>query len=173
MSEDNGEEEAQKRLAYRKHQYDLVLAMINATTAFEREALGPRLILNGGALIVFIALFGAIITSFRKIDISFDLAFSAIGVWALGLVCGAVASGCGYYSQFSFRKMRGQEVRRDELREKGNEDDAKAEARSATDSYDAGQNSRKWAYRCFVVSILSFIGGVFLALLSIICSGLT
>ena len=93
--------------------YGLEYEMIRATAGFEHAALKPLFLLNGGALIVYFGL----IASKRDTSLTIDFSIGriAVGIWALGLVLATSSAILGAFSQFAFRRVRGEEVARDEL----------------------------------------------------------
>ena len=100
------DDELEKQLARLNRSYSLEYEMIRATAAFERAALRPLFLLNGGALIAYLALFTGLGQS--GIDISFGK--FAFGGWALGLVCATFCAFFGVRSQFKFRRLRGRQA---------------------------------------------------------------
>jgi hypothetical protein len=74
-----------KKLERLKHTYGLEYEMIRATAAFEHATLRPLFILNGGALVAYLALLGA-----GRID--FPIGRLAVLAWAIGLIAAAVAA---------------------------------------------------------------------------------
>ncbi|GAB6908981.1 membrane hypothetical protein [Desulfosarcina cetonica] len=75
-----------------------VQVLDEASAAFGNAAIRPAIILNGGAVIAFLSLFGAI---WGKSDLPPDIILvgRAILFWLLGLLSGSIASGFGYASQ--------------------------------------------------------------------------
>jgi len=105
MTED---EKAQRRLERLKFRLAHALELIRATTAFEHAVLRPPLILNGGALVVSLTLFGALQKQSSTINgrsFKFALMF-----WIAGVLLASVATAFGYYSQAAFRKFRDREL---------------------------------------------------------------
>ena len=150
-----------------KHAQALELEMIKATAAFEHAALRPPFLLNGGALVVYLALYGVLISRGSGFALDQALARWAMGLWIAGLVAAAIATAAGFRSQFSFRKHRGQQVKEIEARDKDELDDAgKYEALSKCFA-KIGNRSRVVAVVCAAGSLVLFITGVFCAFYSL------
>lgn len=141
--------------------------MIKATAAFEQAALRPPFLLNGGALAVYFAFYGALIRPGTGTGLDQAWAKSAWILWIIGVVAAAVATFAGYRSQFSFRKDRGQQVRAFEAQDRGLlEERARHEAKS--ECYGKAANRWRIAAHLFVIaSIILFIAGVFCAFASL------
>ena len=114
---DEDEAKLRKDLERLKHHYSLEYEMIRAINAFEHAALRPLFLLNGGALVVYLGLFGALRRADRSEQvIDWATGRLAVSVWAVGLVCATLATFFAAWSQFAFRKQRGREVDREEIR---------------------------------------------------------
>ena len=162
------EEAVQARLERRRFHYNQSLEVLRATTAFEHAALRPAYMLNGGALIVFLALFGSVVTSNDPSQILDEpLAICAIGVWVLGLVGAASSTVLGYYSQLSFRhegnaRMHGRRFWEEEKFVR-----VRSQIREAYKQGKCGVLQRRYAEYAILISGLFFLAGFTLAVLSI------
>jgi len=96
----------EKRLARFKSELDRRLELLRATTAFEHAALKPTSLLNGGALVATLAIVGSFWREGSAPHTLPWLLWVAVGVWSIGLVLSALASGFGYFSQWSFYKSQ-------------------------------------------------------------------
>jgi hypothetical protein len=68
------------------------LMLNEATSALERGRLTPLLTLNGGAIVAFLTLLGALSRQGARTDVELVAAGIAIGLWAIGLFMAAVAA---------------------------------------------------------------------------------
>ena len=57
---DENDEKASRQLERLKLEHTHSMELLRATVAFEHAALKPPMLLNGGAVVVFLALFGAL-----------------------------------------------------------------------------------------------------------------
>jgi hypothetical protein len=162
------QEAAKRNLERLRFAHERVLAMINATANFEREAIRPPFYLNGGALVVYMALYGATSTAQYGTKLDKTWALWAIGVWACGIVMASLAAGFGFYSQWALRRHRGDEVERDAAREVGDMERAGVHAERADVAGGAGGRHRRRAVWAVAISLLAFIGGAVLAMLSLL-----
>jgi Flp pilus assembly protein TadB len=87
-----------------KNAHERELEMIRATAAFEHSALRAVTLLNGGALVVYMALYGALT------DLPVGWALAAGVAWIFGLILAVIATALGFQSQFRFRKCRGHQT---------------------------------------------------------------
>jgi hypothetical protein len=99
-------DDLKKRLARLNHLYGLEYEMIRPMAAFEHAALRPLFLLNGGALVAYLTLFGAL----GKDEFEFLFLALAVGGWVFGLCLATLAAFFAALSQFAFRKHRGTEV---------------------------------------------------------------
>ncbi len=139
--------------------------MIRATVAFEHAALRPLFILNGGALVVYLGVYGALAKSPAAIDLS--VGKFAVVCWLTGLLLATLVAYLGARSQFAFRKLRGREVDRAEI-------DLGLSSKSATEAAEAigryGQEAncyRSAAILAGALSVASFMAGFWPAFASI------
>lgn len=143
------------------------LEMIKATAAFEQAALKPTFLLNGGGLVVYLALYGALVGSDKGFNLDQELAKWAMLLWVCGLVTAAVATALGAWSQFSFRKLRGQQVAETEARVQNQGEDAARHNERGQCFYKRGARARFAAVVVGVVALLLFIAGVGCAFFSL------
>jgi hypothetical protein len=149
-------------------------ALLNRATAeFERAALQPLSLLNGGAMVAFLTLLGAV---WGKSQTSLDLAAAkvALVVWSGGLLLAAVATSFGYLSQRQFARMSRLERQIVEARL---QDGSIPEILKLPDVYQAKVRASKavmraqafqWcAYISAVSSLGAFIAGAFRALVAV------
>ena len=164
----NEEEGAQARLERRRFHYNQALEVLRANIAFEHAALRPAYMLNGGALIVFLALFGTIITSDDPSQVLHEpLAIGAMVVWVLGLM-GAVSSTVfGYYSQLAFRLEGDANMHARRFWEEGKIARVRGHFKEARKQGKCGQRQRRRAEFAILMSGIFFISGFALAVLSI------
>lgn len=160
---------AQNRLEHLKHLYGLEYEMIRATAAFEHAAIRPLFILNGGALVVYLGLFGALNRNDgAAAAIDWSVGRFAAWLWITGLVFAALAVFSGALSQFSFRKLRSQEIVQAEI-ELGLHSGATVDAAQASGKYGCqGSSYRKASIAMGIVSIIFFIFGFWPAFQSIV-----
>ena len=161
--------ELKKRLERLKHLYALEYEMIRATTAFEHAALRPLFILNGGALVVYLGLFGALRKNEAMPDaiIDFSVGKFAVGIWIAALLLATIAAILGALSQFAFRKLRGQEIVQAEI-ELGLYTGLASEAAQASGKYGAQAVCyRQTAVVVGVFSLALFMAGFWPAFQSI------
>jgi hypothetical protein len=149
-----------KRLERLKHLYGLEYEMIRATAAFEHAAIRPLFLLNGGALVVYLGLFGALNRSDgAAAAINWSIGKFAAWLWITGLVFAALAVFLGALSQFAFRKLRSQEIVQAEI-ELGLHSGTTADAVKASGKYGCqGSAYRKVSVAMGIVSIFCFIFG--------------
>jgi len=96
--------------AVRAHELELN----RATAGFEHAVLTPLFLLNGGALVAFLTLLGAVSPE-GPISIEISSARTASLLWAVGLLVAAMAAYCGYRAQQHLsraERLRRQEVER-------------------------------------------------------------
>ena len=147
--------------------------MIDCSNSFGPLALlntlpyAPPFLLNGGALVVYLALLGGVTDKegFPLLDRGW--ATWAMWLWIGGLVIGSTATALGYFSQDAFRRHRDHEIQEQEAREEGNSkqvDERKADAKRLG---DRGQWTRLVAGIAIIVSVCLFIGGVLTAVQSL------
>ncbi len=86
-------------------QHRLSVELLKATAAFEHATLRPPFVLNGGALVVYLALFG-VLRSSEHGEINLYYSFAAMTAWVVGLIISSSAVACGYYSQKHFDKAQ-------------------------------------------------------------------
>ena len=122
MSDDR-DDQLKKQLARLGHKYGLEYEMVRAAAAFEHAALKPLFLLNGGALIATLTLYGAL----KGDRFNFVALVLALVGWVVGLCMAAASAFFAAYSQFAFRKLRSVDValeeKRLELKEDRSEDD--------------------------------------------------
>lgn len=141
--------------------------LLKATAAFERAALRPPLLLNGGALVVYLALFGALRSRDPGlIDVPFSIA--AMVAWVLGLILSSSAVACAYYSQKAFEK--GQRRRIEALDAEIAGDERHAGNREAIRFADEkrGHRFRKGATYLVIIALFLFVIGAGAAMFALI-----
>ena len=160
--------ELKKRLERLRYLYGLENEMIRAAAAFEHAALRPLFILNGGALVVYLGLFGALRRgSGDPAGIDWAVGKYAVWAWLAGILLAAATAFLGALSQFSFRKLRGREVAQAEI-------DLAMRSESASEvSQSIGRyTTHATCYRiaaigCGILCIVLFVAGFWPAFLSI------
>ena len=162
MTED---EKAQRRLERLKFRLAHTLELVRATTAFEHAGLRPPLILNGGALVVSLTLFGALQKQSGTIN-GRPFKFALI-LWIVGVLLAPAATAFGYYSQAAFRKFRDREL--DETWAEDEGDTVKAgDMRSQANCEERrGWARRRVAELAVAFSMLFFLAGVCVAIIAI------
>jgi hypothetical protein len=152
-----------KELARLSHFYSLEYEMIRATVAFEHAILRPLFLLNGGALVAYLTLFGAL----RPPTIDMAGGKYAIFFWVGGLLLATFSACFGALSQSAFRSHRGRQVAKAEI-ELGLRDGSVSETDQAMGTHEADAVCRrKVAVVLGVVSILLFIAGFWPAFWSV------
>jgi hypothetical protein len=149
-------------------------ALLNRATAeFERAALQPLFLLNGGAMVAFLTLLGAVA---GKSQTNLDLAATkwALTVWSGGLLLAAFATAFGYLSQRQFARMSRLER---QIVEAKLQDGSIPEILKLPDVYAAKARANKalgrarafqlCAYISAVLSLVAFIVGAFRALVAV------
>ena len=161
----NEEKEIERYKAMQAYQLELV----RATNVFEHAALKPPFILNGGALVVMMALLGAIWKDNGQLAEKGLLVY-ALACWGVGLFFAAIAAASGYQSQFAFLKARHRELdaehandARDRIEVRRNLSEQKAEG-------TRGVNWRTWAKVCVGFSLLLFLAGVVIGVIALLKS---
>ena len=142
--------------------------MIRATAAFEHAAMRPLFYLNGGALVVYLGLFGALQRNDgAQAAMDFSVGKFAVCLWLLGLLFATFTAFLGVRSQFAFRKLRGQEIVQAEI-ELGLHTGSPSEAAQDIGGYGGrAVCSRRAAVVMGVVSIVLFMAGFWPAFHSI------
>src|SRR5947209_8094438 len=113
MTDDNS---VAKKLERLKHLYRLEYEMIRATAAFEHATIQPLFYLNGGALVVYLGLFGALHRNDGASGaINWSVGKFAVWLWIAGLCVATLTVFLGALSQLAFRKLRGQEILETEI----------------------------------------------------------
>jgi len=160
--------ESLAKLEQLKRAYALEYEMVRATATFEHALLRPLFILNGGALVAYLALFGALN---RSTDTLASLDFSwgqfAVYLWLAGLLVATLAAYLGAQSQFEFRKQRGREADHAEI-ERGIRSGSALDM--ATEGAKRGAQAvcaRRAAIAAGLLSILLFMAGFWPAFQSI------
>ncbi len=148
----------QKKLEYFKSRLAHIDEMTRATAGFEHAAVKPPLLLNGGAAIATLTLYGAIgLPSFGWEVI---LVLLALSFWAFGLVFATLATGHAFKSQLQFYKSTSQEIKAIVEREFNKDDAAGAECESKhSDFADKGNDERDKAIDHWTRSLRFFVGG--------------
>lgn len=168
---DEGPPVADKKEGRDRFLYGEVTELLRATNAFEHAALRPPFLMNGGAVVVYLALYGTIITSESaavRDSISTPLAIAAMAIWIVGLIAGASAVAFGYYSQFNFRKDGSAQIQGAWAQEDGHTGKAGTHRAKAEEYGNKAHRQRQCAECGWAVSIGCFVFGVILAILSIL-----
>jgi hypothetical protein len=135
------------------------LELVRATNAFEHAALKPPFILNGGALIVVMALLGAIWKDNGQFAEKGLLIYSLI-FWGAGLFFAAIAAASGYLSQFAFLKARHKELDAEHAKDARDRNEAHRNLSGQKTGGKLGIFWRAWAKACVGLSLLLFLAGV-------------
>ena len=132
-----------------------------ATSAFESSLIQPLLLLNGGAIVTFLALLGAIWD--RSDSVIIPLVVLAVGCWVLGLLLAALTIFGGYISQRAFTQAIHRRRRMFEnaqgLFEPQDDDQANYTESAVQERMRAGRRWRTTAIWTGVASLLSFVIG--------------
>lgn len=86
--------------AQRAHELELN----KATAAFEHAVISPLVLLNGGAIVAFLTLLGAVTKKDSTLAIDIGFALVGVALWALSLTAAMLAVGAGYGSQRTFSR---------------------------------------------------------------------
>ena len=156
----NGDLEKERVSQSQKHLHNRSLELIRAVAAFEHAALRPPFLLNGGALIVYMALFGAL-RSIANAQIDISKAKQAMWAWVVGLLFASAAIALGYYSQRSFDKSLRRHIESLDATVEGKhfEDGEKEQDRKNINKL--GRRFRVAATFCVGFSVLAFLVGVY------------
>ena len=165
MAEDDN---LKKQLARLNHAYNLECEMVRAIAAFEHAAIRPLFLLNGGALVAYLALYGALnrSTSATQFDKSYTIL--AMALWVLGLVFAAICTFTAAKSQFSFREVRGLKVIQAEI-EVGLPPTEEKPPDVKHEIGRRGQQAECWRWAAVVLGVISlmlFMGAAIPAFLS-------
>ena len=148
--------------------YALEYEMVRATNAFEQAALRPLFLLNGGALVVYLGLFGTLgRPNVARQALDWSLGKQAAIAWTSALAHATLAAYCGVRWQFGFRKQRGTEATVEEVR-LGISDKAEGELKTKIEVDNAEANRfRRGMIVAGLVSFVLFLIGVWIAFASI------
>lgn len=135
------------------------LELVRATNAFEHAATKPPFILNGGALVVVMALLGAIWKDNGNI-VEKNLLVYAILCWGFGLFFAGVGVAFGYLSQFAFLKARHRELDAEHAKDANKHDEVGRKLCEQKIEGERGINRRAWAKAFIGLSLLLFLGGL-------------
>jgi hypothetical protein len=144
-----------------------LVELIKATAAFEHAALRPPFLLNGGALVVYLALFGALRSSEHG-EINLYYSIAAMTAWVVGLILSFSAVACAYYSQKRFEKAQRRLIETLDAEFAGNQRLAGNRDTERNMESKRGHAYRKWATFLVAVSLLAFVVGVGLGMYAVI-----
>ena len=163
MNEEPNEKtyELERYKALRAHEHILT----QATAALEHAALRPPFLLNGGALIAYVALMGA--TWPGNGAGNHSLGYWAMLLWCAGLVGAMAATACAYRSQLAFKKEMGRRIDVIDHERRGDGAMATGHETEAGRQGDRAVTLRGWAEALVVLSVLLFIFGIALAMRAI------
>ena len=166
---DKDTESAEKRLAAYKAKHSRVIELVRATVALENASLKPLYMLNGGALVVFLAFLGAL-ASVEKllIQISWGFVWAAIASWAVGLLLAAVTTVLAFKSQWHFLRAKDTELRAIDAEDSGELTEAGREFARYEGRTTTGQNYRTGAMCVGGISLLAFLAGIILGILGVV-----
>jgi hypothetical protein len=147
-----------RALAHYKALREHERALNDATAEFERAALQPLLLLNGGAAVAFVTLLGAIWEKASQ-RINLTWAIAAVGIWVVGLLLAAIATIKGYLSQreFEIRARIEREIVEEILHMGAHPEATRNEMESRRKRAKSHQN---WAFGCSLASLMFFAFGV-------------
>lgn len=145
------------------------LELVRATNAFEHAATKPPFILNGGALVVVLALLGAIWKETGKFAEK-NLLIYALVCWGVGLFLAAIAVALAYQSQFAFLKARHRELDAEDAKDTNDKEEVRRKLREQRIEGERGINRRAWAKVCVGFSLLLFLVGVTLGFTALLKS---
>jgi hypothetical protein len=146
-----------------KHLYHLEYEAIRATAAFEHAALRPLFLLNGGALIAYLILYGPL-----RHGMHFWIGKYALVLWMGGLIAATLTAFLEARSQLASRKHRGQEIADAEI-ELGLRSPASVSEKTRHNAVYAGraQRYRVTAVAAGIFSLALFVAGFYPAYLSV------
>ena len=158
----------EKRPEHINHALESRRQLRQATINFEHAALRVLFLLNGGALIAFLAFLG---TDTAKELTSKGTTDFALAAWLAGLILGGFAALFGYRSQFQFYKAHGDYQRFQiglneyPLEEDRSDQDSLREAREWS---EWAHSNRDRAHRFGFGSMLAFTAGAVIAVIGYI-----
>lgn len=135
------------------------LELVRATNAFEHAAVKPPFLLNGGALVVVLALLGAIWKDTGNFAEK-NLLVYALACWGVGLFFAAIAVALGYQSQFAFLKARHRELDAEHAKDANDKKEVSRKLHEQKIEGKRGVSWRAWARGCVGLSLLLFLAGV-------------
>ena len=157
----------QKKLEYFKSRLAHSEELTRATAGFEHAAVRLPLLLNGGAAIATLTLYGAI--GLRPFGWELLLVLLALSLWGYGVVSATLATGYLFKSQLQFYKSTSQEIKAIVEREFNKDDAAGAECESKhADFADKGSVERDKAIEYWTRSLRLFVGGGVFTLVGLI-----
>lgn len=159
----NKEKEIERYKAMHAYQLELV----RATNAFEHATLKPPFILNGGALVVVMALLGAIWKDGNQF-VDKGMLVYALACWGAGLLLASIASAFGYQSQFSFLKARHRELDAEYAKDAGKKNEVRRNLALQEIEGKRGISRRGWAKICIGFSLLLFLVGIAIGVIALL-----
>ena len=141
--------------------------LLKATAAFEHATLRPPFVLNGGALVVYLALFG-VLRSSEHGEINLYYSIAAMTAWVVGLVLTFSAVACAYYSQRNFEKAQRRLIEALDAEFAGDQRLVGKRETERAAVNKRGHAQRKWATFLVTVSFLAFVIGVGLGMYAVI-----
>ncbi len=145
------------------------LELVRATNAFEHAAIKPPFILNGGALVVVLALLGAIWKDTGNFAEK-NLVVYALACWGFGLFFAACAAALGYQSQFAFLKARHRELDAEHAKDANDKEEVRRKLREQNTEGERGVSRRAWAKACVGLSLLLFLAGIVVGVVALLKS---
>ncbi len=136
------------------------LELNRATADFERAALQPLLLLNGGAPVAVLALLGAV-SADSAIQLGISQVRFGLVLWCIGLISATVAMWFGYTSQRAFSKAArlDREFAEANLQYAG-EGARQLESDNASELRSVAKKQQRLWHGIAGLSLLCFIGGV-------------
>lgn len=162
------DDELKLKLAHLERLYCLEYEMVRATAAFEHATLRPLFLLNGGALVTYLALYGALNRPGGAAALDTKFAAVAIGCWVVGLLLAMICAFRASQSQYAYRKLRGRQADRKEY-ELGIQTQKSLEKieQEIGAQIQIGQSAHKWAVVIGVLSLTAFVIAIYPAFKSI------
>jgi hypothetical protein len=153
--------------------HELMLAQVTRT--FEQATIAPLFVLNGGAVVAFLTLLGAVSSDKSRLSVTPALAAIATGAWAIGLLSAAMAALHSLDTQRSL--MRAQATQRRQLEHSLLNDHLADIVAGPADHADPNEywraQSKAWSgairvERLHTASVACFLAGALFAGLSVL-----
>lgn len=158
------EEERERRLERLRYLHASAIELTSATSAFEHAALAPPMLLNGGALVAFLALLGA--DSFKSIAAD-PLGAAATIAWLAGVTAAATATAFGFFSQRAFQMEVHRAIEANRAEFEGNVESAAEKTAERGRLGALGVCYRNLTKAAYLLSMVAFVLGTALAMIAV------